>query len=530
MMKLLIVDDEQRAIQAVLQGMDWSRLDMLEVYTASNKEQAIAQIELQNIDLMLCDIEMPMGTGLELLEWVNQNSKEICCVFMTCHAEFSFVQQAMHLGSFDYVLKPLDFEKLELVLLRAVHRTMEKRHLVKTNSFWQNRHKDAAKQFWLDFFTGDIQPKRSSIAHFWQQWQIDFPLDGMFLPIYMSVREWKGNVSNEDRKLMLYALRNIADELLDFKESKREVLPFSGDTIFVILQVETGKPDERFTGKVANACDRIIAIADEHLNALVCGYIGVPDDIVSIPEQQEILQAMDFNNVILSQRLLNLGRYNMHGQEYSNNDIIVWEDLIMHGQHRKLLQEIQNTARLKSMNGTLDRQALNGLHRDFYFLLYEYTRKNHFFLDEMFQDEFSKSIIRDANRSLESFLLWVDYVLTRLDAHEHSLHSIDAPIEKAKRYIDNHLADALPVEDIAAHVHLNADYLNRIFKKNTGMVLSQYVTNQKIEKAKWLMKNTTETIGEIAAKMGYYNYSSFNRNFSKIVGISPQEYKRTQVP
>ncbi|MNC32217.1 Melibiose operon regulatory protein [compost metagenome] len=82
------------------------------------------------------------------------------------------------------------------------------------------------------------------------------------------------------------------------------------------------------------------------------------------------------------------------------------------------------------------------------------------------------------------------------------------------------------MEGIAQNVHLNADYLTRIFKKEEGISISKYIINRKIERAKNLLADTNKSIGEIAAMVGYYNYSSFNRVFTKEVSMSPQEYKK----
>ena len=82
------------------------------------------------------------------------------------------------------------------------------------------------------------------------------------------------------------------------------------------------------------------------------------------------------------------------------------------------------------------------------------------------------------------------------------------------------------MEDLAGQVHLNVDYLNRIFKKETGSTLGNYVTSQKMERAKFLLLKTDWSIGDVAAAVGYYNYSSFNRSFKKMTGESPQEWRK----
>ena len=66
-MKLLIVDDEIYAIQGILDSVDWQKLAFEEVLTANSYAQAVNEFMKQSIDVLLCDIEMPYGSGLDLV-------------------------------------------------------------------------------------------------------------------------------------------------------------------------------------------------------------------------------------------------------------------------------------------------------------------------------------------------------------------------------------------------------------------------------------------------------------------------------
>ena len=66
-MNLLIVDDEVLAIQGLVDDMDWKNLDFDEVFTANSYAQAVNIMNKQEIDVLLCDIEMPLRSGVELV-------------------------------------------------------------------------------------------------------------------------------------------------------------------------------------------------------------------------------------------------------------------------------------------------------------------------------------------------------------------------------------------------------------------------------------------------------------------------------
>lgn len=119
-MKLLIVDDEIYTIQGMIDSIDWNRFAFDKILTANSYAQAINLFIKDKIDILLCDIEMPYGSGLDLVEWVKKNYPDTECIFLTCHDEFDFARQAISLRALDYVLKPANPEKITEVLRKAV--------------------------------------------------------------------------------------------------------------------------------------------------------------------------------------------------------------------------------------------------------------------------------------------------------------------------------------------------------------------------------------------------------------------------
>lgn len=115
-MKILLVDDEIIALHALQKRVDWMKYGFAEVFTAQDAACA-SEILLKNkVDMMLCDIEMPGESGLELTEYVRLNYPDTICVMVTCHSDFSFMKKAMKLQVTDYILKPIDYEELDALL------------------------------------------------------------------------------------------------------------------------------------------------------------------------------------------------------------------------------------------------------------------------------------------------------------------------------------------------------------------------------------------------------------------------------
>lgn len=92
-------------------------------------------------------------------------------------------------------------------------------------------------------------------------------------------------------------------------------------------------------------------------------------------------------------------------------------------------------------------------------------------------------------------------------------------------YIREHLTEEFSVDQMAQDLFLSRSYLSTKFKKETGMTLSQYIQEQKIEKAKSLLKTTDRSILEIATYLGFSSQGYFQNVFKKLTGMTPKEYR-----
>ena len=119
-MKLLIVDDQVSVVRGLVQGVNWCSLGFTTVDTAFNAVDAKASLLKQEAEVMLCDIEMPMESGLDLLAWMLTNGMKTRCIFLTAYAKFDYAQEAMHLGGFDYIVQPAPYAEIVKVVEKAV--------------------------------------------------------------------------------------------------------------------------------------------------------------------------------------------------------------------------------------------------------------------------------------------------------------------------------------------------------------------------------------------------------------------------
>lgn len=120
MSRILIVEDDVVLARALKNWLERVRLQVTCAITAANARRIIANEE---VDIILSDLRLPDGDGIELLEWMKKNKCRIPLIIMTQHAEVSSAIRAMKAGAEDYLSKPIHpetlYPKLNDVLLRT---------------------------------------------------------------------------------------------------------------------------------------------------------------------------------------------------------------------------------------------------------------------------------------------------------------------------------------------------------------------------------------------------------------------------
>jgi two-component system response regulator YesN len=121
---------------------------------------------------------------------------------------------------------------------------------------------------------------------------------------------------------------------------------------------------------------------------------------------------------------------------------------------------------------------------------------------------------------------WVRDVLEKALVHIQGLDSNETVVEKIKRYIALHIDEELSRQYIADYIGLSPDYIVKLFKKETGLSISDYILRERINLAKELLSMTDTTISNIALTVGFSNFSYFSTLFKKEVSMTPQDYRR----
>ena len=97
-------------------------------------------------------------------------------------------------------------------------------------------------------------------------------------------------------------------------------------------------------------------------------------------------------------------------------------------------------------------------------------------------------------------------------------------------YIYEHLGEHITLESLARHFHYSRSYLTAQFRTTTGMSIMEYISQQRIERAKKLLMDGDMTVAQISELLGYSSIQYFSQCFKQAVGCSPSRYADSQNP
>lgn len=133
------------------------------------------------------------------------------------------------------------------------------------------------------------------------------------------------------------------------------------------------------------------------------------------------------------------------------------------------------------------------------------------------------------NHVASAVLLLVYDLLSSRKRHEEKRSNIKANLlsHRIQRYLDTHYSEPLTLQSISQALNVSEYYLAHVFKDETGMPPMQYVMKRRMGEAQTLLMDTNLPIAEISEQIGYGNPWNFSTAFSRCVGMSPSQYRKS---
>lgn len=520
-MKVLLVDDEKLALDGLRMVTEVQKDLVDQVFTASSAAEAKKILEEEVIDVVVTDIEMPLGSGLSLLRWLREEKIDIECIFQTCHESFAFAREALSLGSSDYLVKPVQEEEIREALIKA-RNNMEHKLRLKNDAV----HESTLKQyqgvmksvFLTELLRGKFGADREKIRENFAAHGVELKDGERVLLLSVSVARIGTAMDGWEKDIYDFAMRNVIGESLNIAGKNRICQTNVGTDInyaVFLLEGEVGKD------RIREECRQLIRWMHNEFDTDIQIYMAGFVEPEELPLQFEKLRQMQQDIIWKDSFCLCEGRLGNEGPKGPNYQ--AWEVLIRKGRQEELLSQVEKYVDRMAGDMEMTRPVLQSLLAGLHALIVKNERERaeqgldvRRMDEKEYSDRFQAAFASRENA--DDFLRWM---LLRDEVQEER-----SVVDQLKEFIDNNINKEITRKMLEDAVHLNRDYLNRLFKKETGVSLAEYIVEKKMETAKELLVMTDLSVGEVGYWVGYENFSYFSRYFKKITGDSPASYRQ----
>lgn len=527
-MNLLIIDDQTSVVNGLMRGVDWKRLGIDEVLCAYNAHEAKAIFKEQSVDVMLCDIEMPVENGLALLHWVRDNGYDTECIFLTAHAEFDYAREAISMGSFDYVVQPAPYDEVAAVVLRAVKKVCERQEEKRTYDFGKYM-KD--KSDLLCSRTLSDWLRRSMERSQYEDFARVEPLPALerqgYLVLMQIIRQMIP-IDQWEPSLMRFTFENVLGEIFA-PYDQRVMLCDIDKMLYGLVIYGPNGYDMDYPGLLR----QLGAARDSFAKFLQCEAAFYTDASCVVMEMPGVLPKLEGacrENVSMRSAVFDLSAPVDTGgldENYMHMQMRRWQEFIR--QHLTDTVREDAFAYLDRMDteGRLGRSGLMHFHVEFCRMLYDVGEELGLDVRGIMEDPKASGLYTKAPQSLADMKNFIFYVQEYFENGENDEYQQKNQVQEIERYIHDHIESDIHRDDIADHVHLNVDYVGRLFKKNKGVSLKEYIIEEKMRMAQRLLRTTMLPVSFVASKVGYSNFSHFSRTYKKVNGLSPTDERRS---
>ncbi len=140
--------------------------------------------------------------------------------------------------------------------------------------------------------------------------------------------------------------------------------------------------------------------------------------------------------------------------------------------------------------------------------------------DETFEKDFPTEKCQTICKILDTYIrILIKEFSENSDKYNPLLKNIYA-------YIDEFIFNDMSVQQISESFGYSAKHIGRVFKAKTGITIHEYINDERLEKAKMLLRDTNYSITDVSSKSGFNNLTYFNRIFKKKFGLTPREFRK----
>ena len=220
-------------------------------------------------------------------------------------------------------------------------------------------------------------------------------------------------------------------------------------------------------------------------------------------------------------------------EEYhpSENVLIVppklklWGTMLQHGNCTEIIAQIYYYFDHLSLKTKINLNVLYQFQHVFNQMVYTILKQTGIRGHYLFSDTVTVSLYNTATHSINEMVAWCEHILEKSNTAITGQEKELTLTEKVMKYIHENISTHLTRYNIAKEFFVNADYLGRTFKNDSGKHLSQYISEHRIEFAKELLSKGKMSVSDVALEVGFTNFSYFSKIFKEVTGSNPADYK-----
>lgn len=521
--KVLLADDEEDIRVGISKKMDWASLGFVLVGQAENGREALELAEQLQPDLVLTDIKMPFMDGLELCSILTRRLPASKFVVFSGFDDFDYARQAIGMNVSEYILKPINAAELTAVL-RKLRERLDRERTERQDVENLRRLYDESLPTLRNLFLSrlmDGQIDRDRVSELASRHQVCLE-GGAFAAAIIHIDGHK-----DRRELLSLSVQKLFEENFSAQGCVCRPFLYNG-SVALLAAMEDGS---RIYG-VIDAADRVCSLAESYLGLRLTVGVGLPlEDPGDLPRSAEgARNALEYRGLVGKGRTIFIGDLEPSGRLYLSFDENDERELV---NAVKLCGEEEVREAVDRLVDKLEASGLPMSQLHLFFLelftcLLRLSRGSGLDLDEVFGPGFMGTVQAMDFNSPQELGAWCRDRCLRIWELIRSQRTDSAwrAIERAKDYIAGHFSDSdLSVETLCRYLHLSPAYFSTLFKRETGMSFTAYVTEVRMNEAAALLRGTEEKTYIIAEKTGYPDPNYFSYVFKKRFGVSPTKYR-----
>lgn len=533
MYKVLLVDDEILVREAIVKKIEWNKLGFEMAGDCENGRDAIEFVKNNPVDLVLTDICMPHIDGMELSRWLHENYPQIMIIIFSGYSDFEYAKQAIQYKVSEYILKPVTAKELSEVLNRLKIKLDDMRkeeirmdELTKAyHNYTKNEALIVAKT--LSRLVNGTQEVERSLQ---ELEDLGIEIQGTAyravaadIDVYSEWCEGGCNGLKKESALMSFVVENISSEIVEEYEAG---LVYRDSDNRVCMLLWTDSPC-RFKEIVPKMCQEIQEQVRAAMNLSVS--IGIGCYVNSL---EDLSRSYESAVDVLKYRY-----------SKGNGVLIDCEEEIKEGNFLELEPMFKEI--VSALKGGDEAGLMAVLDEIESWILKRYVSRNKAssYLDQVLHtihksvletdegfelNEALLSKVAEADGIRSAMKLTKEYAKSGIMAMTASGQtSAERQANLAMDYMEKNYGDCeLGLSQICEYLNISTSRFSSIFKEATGKTFIEVLTNIRMEKAKYLLRQTSLKNYEIAEKVGFSDPHYFSVAFKKTTGMTPKEYAR----